>query len=83
MAQGLGGLQSVLDVKLKTFAAHATLFPVGFFPDCAATKHVHFTPDGSSLVRFTALKLTDWLNLPYDPVAKCAGSIWIVYQPKE
>lgn len=68
-AQGLGGLQSVLDVKLKTFAAHAASLPVALIPNCAATRHVHFTLDGSGPARFTPPDLADWPNLPDDPAA--------------
>ena len=71
-AQGLGGLQSVLDVKLKTFAAHAASLPVALIPNCAATRHVHFTLDGSGPARFTPPDLADWPDwpdLPDDPAA--------------
>lgn len=68
-AQGLGGLQSVLDVKLKTFAAHAASLPVALIPNCAATRHVHFTLDGTGSARFTAPDLTDWPVLAEDPAA--------------
>ena len=68
-AQGLGGLQSVLDVKLKTFAAHAASLPVALIPNCAATRHVHFTLDGTGPARFTPPDLTDWPDLADDPAA--------------
>jgi len=68
-AQGLGGLQSVLDVKLKTFAAHAASLPVALIPNCAATRHVHFSLDGSGPARFTPPDLTDWPDLADDPAA--------------
>lgn len=68
-AQGLGGLQSVLDVKLKTFSAHAASLPVALIPNCAATRHVHFSLDGSGPARFTPPDLTDWPDLANDPAA--------------
>lgn len=68
-AQGLGGLQSVLDVKLKTFAAHAASLPVALIPNCAATRHVHFSLDGSGPARFIPPDLTDWPNLADDSAA--------------
>lgn len=68
-AQGLGGLHSVLDVKLKTFAAHAASLPVALIPNCAATRHIHFTLDGSGPARFTPPDLHDWPDLPDDPAA--------------
>lgn len=68
-AQGLGGLHSVLDVKLKTFAAHAASLPVALIPNCAAARHVHFTLDGSGPARFTPPDLADWPDFSDDPVA--------------
>lgn len=46
-AQGLGGLTTVLDVKIHTYATHAASLPVAMIPNCAATRHVHFVLDGS------------------------------------
>lgn len=46
-AQGLGGLTTVLDVKIATFPVHAASLPVGLIPQCAADRHLHFTLDGS------------------------------------
>jgi fumarate hydratase class I len=43
-AQGLGGLSTVLDVKILDYATHAESKPVGMIPNCAATRHAHFTP---------------------------------------
>jgi len=52
-AQGLGGVTTVLDVKIKSFPTHAASLPVGLIPNCAATRHVHFTLDGSGAAEFT------------------------------
>ncbi|NDW46731.1 fumarate hydratase [Ruegeria sp. PrR005] len=52
-AQGLGGVTTVLDVKIKSFPTHAASLPVGLIPNCAATRHVHFTLDGSGPAEFT------------------------------
>lgn len=52
-AQGLGGVTTVLDVKVKSFPTHAASLPVGLIPNCAATRHVHFTLDGSGPAEFT------------------------------
>ena len=68
-AQGLGGLVSVLDVKLRTHAAHAASLPVALIPNCAATRHVHFTLDGSGPARFDPPNLSDWPDLPDDTAA--------------
>ncbi|WP_157885383.1 fumarate hydratase [Neorhizobium galegae] len=59
-AQGLGGLTSVMDVKLKTFPCHAASLPVALIPNCAATRHVHFTLDGTGPARFDPPNLADW-----------------------
>lgn len=59
-AQGLGGLTTVLDVKLKTFPVHAASLPVGLIPQCAADRHAHFTLDGSGPAVFTPPSLDLW-----------------------
>ncbi len=65
-AQGLGGMTAVLDVKLRTFPAHAASLPVGLIPNCAATRHVHFRLDGRGPAVFTPPDLADWPELPDD-----------------
>jgi fumarate hydratase class I len=45
-AQGLGGLTTVVDVKIKTFPSHAASLPVGLVPQCAANRHIHFSLHG-------------------------------------
>lgn len=59
-AQGLGGLSTVLDVKVKDYPTHAANKPVAIIPNCAATRHTHFVLDGSGPATFTAPKLEDW-----------------------
>jgi fumarate hydratase class I len=59
-AQGLGGLTTVLDVKVKDFPTHAANKPVAIIPNCAATRHTHFTLDGSGPARIQAPSLEDW-----------------------
>ena len=51
-AQGLGGLTTVLDVKIKQFPTHAASLPVAMIPNCAATRHIHFTLDGTGPASF-------------------------------
>jgi len=68
-AQGLGGLTTVLDVKIKTFPTHAASLPVAMIPNCAATRHIHFTLDGSGPAVLTPPRLDDWPKLDYDPTA--------------
>ncbi len=63
-AQGLGGLTSVLDVKLRTFPAHAASLPVALIPNCAATRHIHFRLDGSGPAILMPPDLADWPDLP-------------------
>jgi fumarate hydratase class I len=59
-AQGLGGLTTVLDVKINDFPTHATSLPVGMIPNCAATRHIEFSLDGSGPAGFTPPKPEDW-----------------------
>ncbi|MEN8166519.1 MAG: fumarate hydratase [Pseudomonadota bacterium] len=59
-AQGLGGLTTVLDVKINDFPTHATSLPVGMIPNCAATRHIEFRLDGSGPARFEPPRLEDW-----------------------
>ena len=59
-AQGLGGLTTVLDIKVKDYPTHAANKPVAIIPNCAATRHAHFTLDGSGSVALPAPKLEDW-----------------------
>ncbi|MEO8160475.1 MAG: fumarate hydratase [Arenimonas sp.] len=65
-AQGLGGLTTVLDVKVKDFPTHAANLPVAMIPNCAATRHAHFTLDGSGPVMLEPPSLDDWPALSYD-----------------
>ena len=59
-AQGLGGLTTVLDVKVKEFPTHAAGLPVAMIPNCAATRHLHFVLDGSGPAEFEPPSLEDW-----------------------
>jgi len=59
-AQGLGGLTTVLDVKIMDYPTHAASLPVAMIPNCAATRHAHFTLDGSGPVELTPPSLEDW-----------------------
>jgi fumarate hydratase class I len=59
-AQGLGGLTTVLDVKVKDYPTHAANKPVAIIPNCAATRHVHFTLDGTGPAELEEPKLEDW-----------------------
>ena len=59
-AQGLGGLTTVLDVKILDFPTHAASKPVAMIPNCAATRHIHFELDGKGVAQFTPPKLEDY-----------------------
>ena len=65
-AQGLGGLTTVLDIKVKDYPTHAANLPVAMIPNCAATRHAHFTLDGSGPVMLGPPSLEDWPKLTYD-----------------
>jgi fumarate hydratase class I len=68
-AQGLGGLTTVLDVKILTFPTHAASLPVAMIPNCAATRHIEFTLDGSGPAQLTPPRLADWPSIAYDATA--------------
>ena len=65
-AQGLGGLTTVLDVKVRDYPTHAANLPVAMIPNCAATRHAHFVLDGSGPVALEPPSLEDWPRLTYD-----------------
>lgn len=65
-AQGLGGLTTVVDVKIKDYPTHAASLPVAMIPNCAATRHIHFTLDGSGAAEFEQPKLEDWPEITWD-----------------
>src|SRR5437868_1707467 len=68
-AQGLGGLSTVLDRKIRTYPVHAANRPVAMIPNCAATRHTHFVLDGSGPAEFEAPKLSDWPSVSWKPDA--------------
>jgi fumarate hydratase class I len=65
-AQGLGGLTTVLDVKILDYPTHAANLPVAMIPNCAATRHAHFVLDGSGAAELTPPSLDAWPKLTYD-----------------
>ena len=69
-AQGLGGLTTVLDVKIKMYPTHAASKPVAMIPNCAATRHAHFVMDGSGPVYLDAPSLDLWPNVDWTPDTK-------------
>jgi fumarate hydratase, class I len=65
-AQGLGGLATVLDVKVADYPTHAVSKPVALLPNCAASRHAHFVLDGSGPARLDPPSLDDWPTLTLD-----------------
>jgi fumarate hydratase class I len=65
-AQGLGGLTTVLDIKIKDYPTHAASLPVAMIPNCAATRHAHVVLDGSGPVSLEPPKLSDWPQITWD-----------------
>jgi fumarate hydratase, class I len=66
-AQGLGGLATVLDVKIRDYPTHAASLPVAMIPNCAATRHAHFTLDGSGPARLDPPDLSKWPDVKWAP----------------
>lgn len=66
-AQGLGGLATVLDVKILDYPTHAASLPVAIIPNCAATRHVHFELNGNGPALLEAPNLDDWPDVSWAP----------------
>jgi fumarate hydratase, class I len=66
-AQGLGGLTTVLDVRIRDYPTHAASLPVAVIPNCAATRHVHFHLDGSGPARLDPPDLATWPTVAWAP----------------
>jgi len=66
-AQGLGGLTTVLDVKISTYPTHAASKPVAMIPNCAATRHAHFVLDGSGAAYLEPPSLDLWPDVKWAP----------------
>ncbi|MCS6971714.1 MAG: fumarate hydratase [Leptospiraceae bacterium] len=64
-AQGLGGLTTVLDVKIRDYPTHAASLPVAVIPNCAATRHAHITLDGSGPIYLEPPRLEDWPQIEW------------------
>ena len=65
-AQGLGGLTTVLDVKINDYPTHAASLPVAMIPNCASTRHVHFSLDGSGVAELPKVDLSLYPDLEMD-----------------
>ncbi len=74
-AQGLGGLTTVLDVKILDYPTHAANLPIAMIPNCAATRHAHFWLDGSGPAKLTPPKLEDWPDVTWQADAATATRV--------
>ena len=74
-AQGLGGLTTVLDVKIKLYPTHAASKPVAMIPNCAATRHAHFVLDGSGPVYLDPPSLDVWPDVNWQPDTKTSRRV--------
>jgi fumarate hydratase class I len=74
-AQGLGGLTTVLDVKVLDYPTHAANLPVALIPNCAATRHCHFHLDGSGPAKLTPPSLEDWPKVTWQADAATATRV--------
>ncbi|MBR0564908.1 fumarate hydratase [Azoarcus sp. L1K30] len=74
-AQGLGGLTTVLDVKVLDYPCHAANLPVALVPNCAATRHCHFHLDGSGPAKIEPPRLEDWPAVTWTPDLKTATRV--------
>ncbi len=74
-AQGLGGLTTVLDVKVLDYPTHAANLPVAMIPNCAATRHVHFHLDGSGPAKLEPPRLEDWPQVTWQADASVATRV--------
>jgi len=74
-AQGLGGLTTVLDVKILDYPTHAASLPVALIPNCAATRHVHFHLDGSGPARLDPPRLEDWPEVTWQADTEVATRV--------
>src|SRR5262249_5821604 len=64
--QGLGGLTTVLDVKILDYPCHAASKPIAMIPNCAANRHIKITLDGSGRAKFPSPTLSDWPEVALD-----------------
>jgi len=82
-AQGLGGLSTVLDVKILDYPTHAASLPVAIIPNCAATRHAHFMLDGSGAAKLDPPDLSHWPDVHWAPSAQARRVDLNVLTPAE
>lgn len=71
----MGGLTTVVDVKIKTFPSHAASLPVGLVPQCAANRHIHLSLHGGGPANFEAPDLEDWPKVTLERTAQAARRV--------
>jgi fumarate hydratase class I len=74
-AQGLGGLATVLDVKIMSAPTHAASKPIAIIPNCAATRHAHFTLDGSGVAKLDPPPLDAWPKVSWEPNTETSARV--------
>jgi fumarate hydratase, class I len=74
-AQGLGGLATVLDVKIMSAPTHAASKPIAIIPNCAATRHAHFTLDGSGVAKLDPPSLDAWPKVNWEPNTETSARV--------
>jgi fumarate hydratase class I len=74
-AQGLGGLTTVLDIKIRMYPTHAASKPVAMIPNCAATRHAHFVLDGSGPAYLDPPPLDSWPSVNWQPDAQASTRV--------
>jgi fumarate hydratase class I len=82
-AQGLGGLTTVVDVKVLDYPTHAANLPVAMIPNCAATRHIHFHLDGSGPAHLPTPRLEDWPKVSWAPDTKTSTRVSLDTLTKE
>ncbi len=82
-AQGLGGLTTVLDVKILDYPTHAASLPVAMIPNCAATRHIHFALDGSGPAHLEPPRLEDWPAVAWRPDVATARRVDLDHLTRE
>jgi fumarate hydratase class I len=80
-AQGLGGMSTVLDVKIRDYPTHAASLPVAMIPNCAATRHAHFVLDGSGPALQTPPSIDQWPDITWE-AGNARALIWTA-SPKQ
>jgi len=82
-AQGLGGITTVLDVKIKDYPTHAASLPIAMIPNCAATRHIHFSLSGQGAAAFKPPAMDNWPDIKWEPDAEAIRVNLDTFQPEQ